>query len=112
MIELVKTENGQVILTADSDEAQIKQLKMLYHYGLLDELWKSSKEIKSRRVWTAIAETALGLLDLNSAARIYQQILSDANIAITIDRIKKIQDRKELLGHVAVIFKDFDLAQV
>jgi WD repeat-containing protein 19 len=112
MIELIKTENGQVILKQDSDEAQIKGLKMLYHYGLFDELWQAANEIKSRRVWTAIAETALELLDLSSAARIYQQILSDANVAITIDRIRKIEDRNEVLGHIAVIFKDFDLAQV
>ncbi len=96
----------------DSDESQINQLRALYHYGLFGELWEASKEIKSRRVWTAVAETALELLDLNVAARIYQQILSDASVAITIDRLRNIEDRNELLGHIAVIFKNFDLAQV
>lgn len=112
MIELVKMRNGQVVVNKESEELQIKQFRTLYHYGLLNELWEASKEITSRRVWTAIAETTLELLDLNSAARIYQQILSDANLAVTIERIRKIEDRKELLGHIAVIFKDFDLAQV
>ena len=104
---MVKPQN-----TNDSEDLQIRLLRTLYNYGLFDNIWAQTDYIKSRRVWTALAETALGFLDLHFAARIYQQILSDAGVAITIDRIQNLEDRNELLGHIAVVFKDFDLAQV
>lgn len=76
------------------------------------ELFSLFPEFKARRCWTLVAETALSVLDLKTARRIYQQILSDAGMVITLNRLGAIEDRNELLGHVAVIFGDFDLAQV
>jgi WD repeat-containing protein 19 len=58
-----------------------------------------------------VAETALNALDLKIAKRLYRQNLADAGMVMTISRIETIEDKNELLGHVATIFSDFDLAQ-
>jgi hypothetical protein len=58
------------------------------------------------------AECALNALDIRVAKRIYQEVLADAGMVMSLERLEAIDDRNELLGHVAAIFSDFDLAQV
>jgi hypothetical protein len=59
-----------------------------------------------------VAETALRQGDLSSAKKIYQQFLKDAGMVTTLKRLAQVEEKTQLLGHLAVIFKQFDLAQV
>ena len=59
-----------------------------------------------------LAEAALHSLDINTAKRIYRQILGDAGMVMNLERIQGVEEKCELLGHIAVIFEDFQSAQV
>jgi hypothetical protein len=36
----------------------------------------------------------------------------DAGMVLTVSRLERVEDRNELLGHIATVFYQFDLAQV
>jgi hypothetical protein len=70
-------------------------------------MWEFTSGL-SKKTWVIIGELALKSLDFKTSKRVYQQILNEAGMYLTICRIEKIEDRNELLGHIAVIFEDFD----
>ena len=68
--------------------------------------------LNTRRVWTLLADHALRVFDVKFAKIIYRQILQDAGMVATLERIEKIENVLELKGHLAVVFGDFALAKV
>lgn len=56
-----------------------------------------------------LAETALQQLDVKFAKRIYRN-LGDVAMVMNLDRLDSIEDRIELVGHIAVFFNEFTLA--
>ena len=99
-------------LINDGSEKIMKSLQALYLSGQLKQLWENVTKVSDRKAWTFVAETALKQGDLRSAKRIYQQVLRDAGMVVSLKRLEKIEDKAELMGHISVIFKQFDLAQV
>ena len=93
-----------------NEQDQSKYLKSLYYYHLMDELW-SLKASVSRRVWTMLGEFMLKILDLKVAKRIYSFVLADVGMSMTLDRLRQVENLNELLGHISVIFNQFDKAQ-
>ena len=96
---------------AVTEQEQGEALNRLYLANMLPELWSMKSVILSRKAWTLVAESALRALDLIFAKRIYREILTDAGMVMTLESIDKCQELNELCGHIATLFKEFDLAQ-
>ncbi|ORY49888.1 WD repeat-containing protein 19 [Rhizoclosmatium globosum] len=96
-----------------NEKAVGKMLQMLYTLGRMNDLWALITRVSSRKAWTMLAEAALHILDLQTAKRVYCQILHDPGMVITLSDIldATCEERNVLAGHVSVIFGDFDRAQ-
>ncbi|KAJ3330817.1 WD repeat-containing protein 19 [Blyttiomyces sp. JEL0837] len=102
--------NPQALLQ-ETELVQGKALQLAYTLGNYKDLWSVVDAIASRKAWTMAAEAALHSLDLQTAKRIYRQVLHNAGMVTTLSDIEATEDRLVLAGHVAVIFGDFDHAQ-
>ncbi|KAJ3113681.1 WD repeat-containing protein 19 [Physocladia obscura] len=118
-IRLSTHEPINLLLDDKSEKAVGKILQMLYTLGRfsgtvkISEIWASINIISSRKAWIMLAEAALHVMDLQTAKRIYCQILHDPGMVLTLDDILEstCEERNVLAGHVCVIFSDFDHAQ-
>jgi hypothetical protein len=59
-----------------------------------------------------LGETLLKLLEIKLAIRIYRDILHDVGMVMNLERLESCDELMELKGHVAVLFNEFDYAQV
>ena len=64
----------------------------------------------SRPQWLALAGRAMELLDVETAVRVYRRIGNTVMVA-ELSALDPIAERTALAGHVAMLFRDADLAQ-
>jgi hypothetical protein len=57
-----------------------------------------------------LAEIALQSLDVSFAKRVYGSALKDIGMYLNLERIEAVEERSELIGHIAVLFNDFEQA--
>ncbi|KAJ2993993.1 WD repeat-containing protein 19 [Globomyces sp. JEL0801] len=108
-----KSYTPEKFLTVFPTEAeQGAALKLLYVVGKKEVLWSLYPTVKSSTAWLMLAEALLKSLEVKAAKRIYRQILGDVGMVMNLERIEVVEERIELLGHIAVLFEDFNLAQV
>lgn len=75
------------------------------------DCWKYVPFITSKRPWTILAEALIENLEIKTSKRIYRNIIKDVGMVMNLERIEKCEERSELIGHVAVLFNNFNLAQ-
>ncbi|KAJ3011652.1 WD repeat-containing protein 19 [Thoreauomyces humboldtii] len=93
------------------DQEQGKGLQLLYMLGMLKSIWALIGVVQSVKAWTMLAESALRMLDLSSAKRIYRQVLKDAGMVWSLERLDCVEEKNLLTGHVSAIFGDVSTAQ-
>ncbi|KAI8820676.1 WD repeat-containing protein 19-like protein [Fimicolochytrium jonesii] len=98
------------VMKADEPE-QGKILQLFYMLGMLKNLWALIGLIKARRPWITLAETALRMMDIATANRIYRQALQDASMVWTLDQLASVEEKNLLAGHVSAILGDATVAQ-
>ncbi|XP_033108550.1 WD repeat-containing protein 19-like isoform X2 [Anneissia japonica] len=76
----------------------------------LRESWVLCHFINKKQNWLELAETALEQLELEFAMRVYRQI-GEAGMLLSLLNILGTEDRNLLAGNLALIKKDFNLAQ-
>jgi WD repeat-containing protein 19 len=94
-----------------TEEEQGSQLCLLYAVGRMDDVWKLSEIVQSKKAWLMVAEAMLMALDVKNAKRIYKTIIRDVGMVLNLDRIEQTEEIQELVGHIAVLFGEFNLAQ-
>ncbi|GAB1599158.1 repeat-containing 19-like [Argonauta hians] len=68
------------------------------------------KVLSAKNYWELLAEAALKNLQINEAIDIYRHIKCPAMV-MDLKEIAKIEEWNVLIGHVAIILKEFNLAQ-
>ncbi|KAI8903563.1 hypothetical protein EDD86DRAFT_230891 [Gorgonomyces haynaldii] len=110
-LETHKILNPQQLLSQyPTDAEQGKQLRTMYLVGLREDIWSYYPIVHSKKAWLLLAEQCLQSLDVSFAKRIYQQVLNDGGMVLCLERLQEIEDRMELMGHIAGIFQNFSLA--
>ncbi|BET02082.1 WD repeat domain 19 [Nesidiocoris tenuis] len=74
------------------------------------EAWNTCLLLNKNEYWLKLAEDALNTLDLETALRVYRHI-GDAGMAMSVESIIKVENKKLVAGHVAELLGDFDKAQ-
>lgn len=67
--------------------------------------------VSLKKTWVLLAEALLQILELDGAKKIFKMI-GDIAMVINLDRINQCEDRNEVIGHICVLFGDFNMAQV
>jgi WD repeat-containing protein 19 len=94
-----------------TEEEQGGQMCLLYAVGRVEYVWKLSEVVQSKKAWLMVAEAMLMALDIKNAKRIYKTIIRDVGMVLNLERIEQTEEINELIGHVAVLFGEFTLAQ-
>eukprot|EP01065_Artemidia_motanka_P034939 TRINITY_DN4291_c0_g1_i2.p1 TRINITY_DN4291_c0_g1~~TRINITY_DN4291_c0_g1_i2.p1 ORF type:complete len:1462 (+),score=461.23 TRINITY_DN4291_c0_g1_i2:98-4483(+) len=76
----------------------------------LDEAWKFATQLNQAECWYALGDKALHLLDIDMAIRVYRMV-NQPSMVLALDKLRYINEKSLLLGHVAMLFKNFDEAQ-
>jgi WD repeat-containing protein 19 len=76
----------------------------------LKTAWRVAARLDSRPQWLALSGKAMEQLDIEMAIRVHRQ-LGDAGMVLGLERIRHIEDKNQLAGHIATLFDDFDKAQ-
>lgn len=76
----------------------------------LEKAFKYATVLNLSSCWKSLAERAMEMLNINLATRVCQQ-MGDAAMVEALEALDCIEDRNLLAGHVAIILKDYDLAQ-
>eukprot|EP00755_Sulcionema_specki_P023223 Sspe_Gene.78375::Locus_49029_Transcript_1_1_Confidence_1.000_Length_4205::g.78375::m.78375/K19671/WDR19, IFT144; WD repeat-containing protein 19 len=78
--------------------------------GRLDTAWKYAQQLRLPECWYALGDQSLNLLDIEMAVRVYRQVNQPATV-MALDKIRHVNEKNLLLGHVALLFKSFREAQ-
>eukprot|EP01063_Lacrimia_lanifica_P024005 TRINITY_DN3196_c0_g2_i1.p1 TRINITY_DN3196_c0_g2~~TRINITY_DN3196_c0_g2_i1.p1 ORF type:complete len:1456 (+),score=570.56 TRINITY_DN3196_c0_g2_i1:76-4443(+) len=76
----------------------------------LDLAWKFAKHMNKPEAWYALGDRALYLLDIEMAIRVYRTVQQPAMV-LALDHLRHVNEKAMLLGHVALLFKNFNEAQ-
>ena len=76
----------------------------------LDEAWKIACQLNLQECWCALGDKALHLLDVNMAIRVHRKLERPAMV-MSLERLAHVNEKNLLLGHVALMFKNFSEAQ-
>ncbi|KAI8921154.1 hypothetical protein DFJ77DRAFT_448813 [Powellomyces hirtus] len=93
------------------DQEQGKGLQLYYMLGMLKNIWALVGVVTSTKAWIMLAESALRILDLLTAKRIYRQVLGDAGMVWSLERLDTVEEKNLLAGHISAIFGDVSAAQ-
>eukprot|EP01006_Ploeotia_vitrea_P030251 TRINITY_DN62715_c0_g1_i1.p1 TRINITY_DN62715_c0_g1~~TRINITY_DN62715_c0_g1_i1.p1 ORF type:complete len:1401 (+),score=199.79 TRINITY_DN62715_c0_g1_i1:64-4266(+) len=77
----------------------------------LEEAWKIAATLSLTDCWKALGDKALHLLDIDMAVRVYRQLGNPAMV-MALERLSTANEKNLLLGHIAMICKDFQEAQM
>eukprot|EP01062_Namystynia_karyoxenos_P004675 TRINITY_DN11665_c0_g1_i1.p1 TRINITY_DN11665_c0_g1~~TRINITY_DN11665_c0_g1_i1.p1 ORF type:complete len:1497 (+),score=635.62 TRINITY_DN11665_c0_g1_i1:130-4491(+) len=90
------------------------QVLQSFHNNLalhrLDDAWKVAVQLNQPDCWYALGDKALHLLDIDMAIRVYRMV-DQPSMVIALDKLRYVNEKALLLGHVAMLFKNFDEAQ-
>ncbi|XP_039278793.1 WD repeat-containing protein 19 [Nilaparvata lugens] len=75
------------------------------------EAWNTCISLGRKQAWQKLVIRALHCLEIDFAIRVYRHI-KDVGMAHSLERVKHIEDKKLLAGHVAMFLQDFDRAQL
>lgn len=75
------------------------------------EVWSLVGHLTAQKPWTMLAEAALRVLDVPTAQRIYRQVLSDAGMVFSLQKLEYVEEKNLLAGHVCAFFGDISAAQ-
>jgi WD repeat-containing protein 19 len=90
------------------DQARI--FRVLYLVGQEKCLWGLYPAVSNKKTWTLLAEALLQILQIDAAKKIFR-IIGDIAMVTNLERILLCEDRQEMMGHICVLFGDFNLAQ-
>lgn len=76
----------------------------------LKTAWQYALQINNRSHWLALSGKAMEQLDIEMAIRVHRQ-LGDAGMVMGLERIRYIEDKNLLAGHIAMLFADYTQAQ-
>jgi WD repeat-containing protein 19 len=76
----------------------------------LKTAWHLALQINTRSHWLALSGKAMEQLDIEMAIRVHRQ-LGDAGMVMGLERIRHIEDKNLLAGHIAMLFADYTQAQ-
>ncbi|KAJ3181263.1 WD repeat-containing protein 19 [Geranomyces variabilis] len=93
------------------EQEQGKGLQLYYMLGMMTNIWALVGTVKSSKAWVMLAESALRMLDLPTAKRIYRQVLQDAGMVWSLDRLDTVEEKNLLAGHISALFGDVSVAQ-
>ncbi|KAJ3156217.1 WD repeat-containing protein 19 [Geranomyces michiganensis] len=93
------------------EQEQGKGLQLYYMLGMMKDIWALVGTVKSAKAWVMLAESALRMLDLPTAKRIYRQVLQDAGMVWSLDRLDTVEEKNILAGHISALFGEVSVAQ-
>jgi WD repeat-containing protein 19 len=76
----------------------------------LRDAWEIALQLNNRSLWLALSGKSMEHLDIGLAVQVYRDI-GDAAMVQSLERIKRIEDRQLLSGHVHLLFSQFEEAQ-
>eukprot|EP01064_Diplonema_japonicum_P002002 TRINITY_DN11304_c0_g1_i1.p1 TRINITY_DN11304_c0_g1~~TRINITY_DN11304_c0_g1_i1.p1 ORF type:complete len:1431 (+),score=452.89 TRINITY_DN11304_c0_g1_i1:1321-5613(+) len=89
------------------------QVQQAFHNCLslnrLDAAWSYAQRLSTQDCWY-LADRALHLLDIPMAIRVYRMVQQPAMV-LALDKLLHVSEKTLLLGHVAMLFKNFNEAQ-
>jgi len=94
---------------ASPDSLQVKFCQSLA-LRKLEETWKLGVMLGSRPHWLALSSRSMEEMNIEMAIRVWRQ-LGDAGMVMALDRIKFVEDKHLLAGHIAALFGDYIQAQ-
>ncbi|GBG32352.1 WD repeat-containing protein 19 [Hondaea fermentalgiana] len=93
--------------TSESNRAKFEQSLALRK---LQEAWHMALLLESRPMWLALSGRAMEEMNIDMAIRVWRQ-LGDAGMVMALERIKFVEDKHLLAGHIAALFGDYSQAQ-
>ena len=85
----------------------LRDILKLHRY---QDSWKICEYLNDREAWDAFGRAVIQDMDLEQAIRIYRHI-GDSGFAQTLTKMKRIEERNLIAGHLAVCCDRHDLAQ-
>ena len=76
----------------------------------LKDAWDLALLLKSSAHWLALSNTAMERMDVSMATRVYRE-LGDAGMVMALEKLKFIEDKHELAGHMLMLFCNYAQAQ-
>jgi len=76
----------------------------------LKEAWEVGFAVKSGPLWLALSGKAMEQLNIDMALRVYRE-LGDAGMVMALQKIRDVEDKNLLAGHVALLFAEYSQAQ-
>ena len=76
----------------------------------LKEAWEVGFAIKDGPLWLALSGKAMEQLNIDMALRVYRE-LGDAGMVMALEKIRDVEDKNLLAGHVALLFAEYSQAQ-
>lgn len=76
----------------------------------LKTAWELAHAIGGKEVLTELGNLCLKLLDVDTAVKVYRK-LGDVSLVLELQRLMKVEDRSLLAGNIALILKNYSLAQ-
>eukprot|EP00903_Cladosiphon_okamuranus_P008272 g7961.t1 len=77
----------------------------------LKQAWRAALQLDERRYWLALSNKAMEVLDVQMAVHVYRQ-LGDAGMVMGLEQIAYVEDKNLLAGHIALLFGNYQTAQV
>ncbi|XP_047124984.1 WD repeat-containing protein 19 isoform X1 [Hydra vulgaris] len=106
-IELIQ-ECPLPVSTSNSEMKSI--LKNLLVLRRFEDAWSVCEQLNEEESWKLLAEVAAKQLDIKLAIRVNRK-LKNVAMVLSLEKIKDLEDKNLLGGYVAMILKDFNLAQ-
>ena len=72
--------------------------------------WNEALILNERRLWLALANKSLEVLDIEVALLVYK-LLNDAGMVMIIEALQPIENVSLLTGHILVTFMEYDTAE-
>lgn len=72
--------------------------------------WKICAHLNDTQAWREFGKQALIDLDTELALRIFRSI-GDSGIVLSLEKIKCVEERNLLAGHISLCLENYDLAQ-
>ncbi|RZF45403.1 hypothetical protein LSTR_LSTR002846 [Laodelphax striatellus] len=100
------TPNNKLTQSECFEQALDKRLELLR----FQEAWNTCVSLGRKEAWEKLVNRALHCLEIDFAIRVYRHT-GNVGMAHSLERVKHIEDKKLLAGHIAMFLQDFDRAQ-
>ncbi|CAK9101199.1 WD repeat-containing protein 19 (Intraflagellar transport 144 homolog) [Durusdinium trenchii] len=93
-----------------SQEAFENKFRQSLALRKLQDAWNMGLAIKSRPHWLALSGRAMEEMNIDMAIRVWRK-LGDAGMVMALERVRFVEDKFLLAGHIAQLFGDYAQAQ-